>query len=400
MRILFIANRLPDPLTRGYEVRAWHQIRLLARRHAITLVAYTSGTPRPAALARVHALCAEVHTIPLGLAGMASGVLRGLGSGRPLQTSINDTLVMRRLVRGILAERRHDVVHVQMARMASLLDGIPTPPRVVDLIDALSLNMSRRGALDHGPMRVLAAIEQRRLAELERTLCRTWECSLVASEADRAAIGDFPNLHVNCNAVDLDHFVRHTGARRDDDDVVFSGNLGYFPNVDAAVFLAREIMPRLRAEIPDLRLTIVGARPARPVRELAALGPHVEMLGEVPDVAPYIGRASVAVAPLRAGSGQALKVLEAMACGTPVVATSRAVEGLDALDGVHLRIADDAPTIAAAVAALLRDASERRRLADAARTLVETRYGWEVPVAALDALYTKIAGGSCGSSGS
>ena len=157
---------------------------------------------------------------------------------------------------------------------------------------------------------------------------------------------------------------------------------------------------RLRAEVSDVTLTLVGARPARAVRDLAALGSHVELLGEVPDLAPYIGRATVAVAPLRAGSGQALKVLEAMACGTPVVATSRAVEGLDALDGVHLRIADDAPTIAAAVAALLRDASERRRLADAARTLVETRYGWEVPVAALDALYTKIAGGSCGSSGS
>lgn len=399
MRILFIANRLPDPLTRGYEVRAWHQIRLLARRHAITLVAYTSGTPRPAALARVHALCAEVHTVPLGPAGMASGVLRGLGSGRPLQTSINDTLVMRRLVHGILRERRHDVVHVQMARMTSLLDGVPTPPRVVDLIDALSLNMGRRGALDRGPMRVLAAVEQRRLAELERTLCRTYDRALVASEADRAAIGDFPNLRVNCNAVDLDHFVRSTAPRRAN-DVVFSGNLGYFPNVDAAGFLARDVLPRLRAEIPDATLTLVGARPARAVRELASLGPHVEMLGEVPDVAPYIGRASVAVAPLRAGSGQALKVLEAMACGTPVVATSRAVEGLDAIDGVHLRIADDAASIAAAVASLLRDAEQCRRLADAARTLVETRYGWEVPVAALDAIYAEIADGSCDSSGS
>lgn len=399
MRILFVANRLPDPLTRGYEVRAWHQIRLLARRHAITLVAYTAGAPRPAALARVHALCADVHTVPLGLAGMAGGVLRGLVSGRPLQTSMHDTRAMRRLLHGILRERRHDVVHVQMARMTSLLDGVATPPRVVDLIDALSLNMSRRGALDRGPTRILATIEERRLAELERTLCRTWDRALVASQADRAAIGDFPNLRVNCNAVDLEHFTRRTGPRRTN-DVVFSGNLGYFPNVDAAVRLARDVFPRLRAELPDATLTLVGARPARAVRALASLGPHVEMLGEVPDVAPYIGRASVAVAPLRAGSGQALKVLEAMACGTPVVATSRAVEGLDAVDGVHLRIADDDAAIARAVAALLRDAAERRRLADAARTLVETRYGWDVPVAALEAIYAEIASGSCGSSGS
>ena len=399
MRILFVANRLPDPLTRGYEVRAWHQIRLLARRHAITLVAYTSGTPRPAALARVHALCAEVHTVPLGVAGMAAGVLRGIRTGRPLQTSIYDTPRMRRLVHGLLREGQHDVVHVQMARMAALLDGVATPPRVVDLIDALSVNMARRGALDSGPMRWLAAREQSRLAELERTLCRTWERALVASEADRRAIGDFPSLRVNCNAVDLDRFVRRTGPRRAH-AVVFSGNLGYFPNVDGAVWFAREVLPRLRAEVSDVTLTLVGARPARAVRDLAALGSHVELLGEVPDLAPYIGRATVAVAPLRAGSGQALKVLEAMACGTPVVATSRAVEGLDAEDGVHLRIADDATSFADAVTALLRDADQRQRLADAARALVEARYGWETPVAALDAIYEEIAGASCGSSGS
>ena len=399
MRILFIAARLPDPLTRGYEVRAWQQIRLLARRHAITLVAYTFGNPRPAALARVHALCAEVHTVPLGLPGMAAGVLRGLTSGRPLQTAIHDTPRMRHLVQRILRERRHDVVHVQMARMTALLDGVATPPRVVDLIDALSVNMARRRTLDRGPTRWLASVEQSRLADLERTLCRTWERALVASRADRAAIGDFPNLRVNSNAVDLEHFVRHTGPRRER-AVVFSGNLGYFPNVDGAVWFARELLPRVRTAFPGTTLTLVGARPARAVRELAALGPHVELLGEVPDVAPYIGRASVAVAPLRGGSGQALKVLEAMASGTPVVATSRAVEGVDATDGVHLRIADDAAAFADAVVALLRDAGERQRLADAARALVETRYGWDVPVAALEAIYAEIAGGSCGSSGS
>lgn len=400
MRILFIANRLPDPLTRGYEVRAWHQLRILARRHAITLVAYTVGTPRPLALARTHALCTDVHTVPLRLPGMTAGVLRGAVTGLPLQAALYDTPRMRGLVHRLLRERRHDVVHVQMARMATLLDGVASPPpRVVDLIDALSANMARRGALDRGPMRALATLEQRRLAALERTLCRTWQRALVASHADRDAIGDFPRLEVNCNGVDLERFARRTGARRPR-DIVFSGNLGYFPNVDGAVWFAHEVLPRIRAAVPEATLTLVGARPARRVRELAALGAHVELLGEVPDVAPYIGRASVAVAPLRAGSGQALKVLEAMACGTPVVATARAVAGLDARDGVHLRVADDPTALAAAVIDLLHDAEQRARLADAARMLVESRYGWDVPVAALDAVYEQIAGGTCDSSGS
>jgi sugar transferase (PEP-CTERM/EpsH1 system associated) len=398
MRILYVAARLPDPLVRGYEVRAFHQLRVLGRRHRLTLVAYTTGRPREAALARLRAFCAEIHAVPLRLTGMAAGLGRGILAGRPLQTAMYDTPAMRAVLHGLLAERRHDVVHVQMARMAALLDGAASPPRVVDLIDALSLNMARRRALDRGPTRWLATLEKPRLERQERLLCRTWDRALVASAADRRAIGDFPNLLVNSNAVDLRQFTPGPIARRPG-SIVFSGNLGYFPNVDGIVWFAREVLPRVRADVPDARLTVVGARPARAVRALEALGAHVELLGEVPDVAPYIARAQLAVAPLRAGSGQSLKVLEAMACGTPVVATPRAVEGLAVEDGVHVALADDAARFASQVTHLLRDAAAAEALARRARALIEERYDWEASVAALEAVYREIAG-PCGSSGS
>ena len=399
MRILYVAARLPDALVRGYEVRAFHQLRVLARRHRVTLVAYTVGAPRAAALARLRELCAEIHTVPLGLAGMAAGVGHGLLSGRPLQTSIYDTPRMRHLIHRLLGEARHDVVHVQMARMAALLDDEIGTPRVVDLIDALSLNMARRRAFDHGPVRWLAALEGRRLERQERALCRTWDRALVASEVDRRAIGEFPNLLVNSNAVDLARFVPHAEARRPS-AIVFSGNLGYFPNVDGAVWFARAVLPLIRAEVADATLSIVGARPSRAVRELAELGSHVELLGQVPDLAPFIARARVAVAPLRAGSGQSLKILEAMASGTPVVATPRAVEGLAVTDGEHLLLAGDERRFAAHVVHLLRDAAAADALALAARRLVEARYDWQASVAALEAIYEEIAAKPCASSGS
>jgi len=399
MRIFYLAARLPDPLLRGYEVRAFHQLRLLSRRHRITLVAYTDGAPRAAALARVREFCDEIHTVPLGLVAMAAGVTRGLLSGRPLQTSIYDTPRMRQTIGGVLGERRHDVVHVQMARMAALIDGHPTPPRVVDLIDALSVNMVRRRTYDHGAGRWLAAFEGARLAQHERELCRTWDRALVASDVDRRAIGDFANLLVNSNAVDLAQFAR-ARDERPPGSIVFSGNLGYFPNVDGAVWFAREVLPLIRAAVPGATLTIAGARPARAVRELAALGAHVRVLGPVDDLALYIGGARVAVAPLRAGSGQSLKVLEAMACGTPVVATRRAVEGLAVADDTHLLLADDAPQFARQVVRLLGDAACAARLADAGRRLVETSYDWATSVAALEAIYESIAAPRCESSGS
>jgi glycosyltransferase involved in cell wall biosynthesis len=297
---------------------------------------------------------------------------------------------MRHVVHSLLRERRHDVVHVQMARMAALLDGVARPPCVVDLIDALSVNMARRRRYDRSAVRWLAGLEEERLARHERELCRTWDRALVASEVDRQAIGDFPNLVVNSNAVDVARFAT-LEVRRLPDAIVFSGNLGYFPNVDGAVWLAREVLPRIRAEVPAASLTIVGARPARAVRRLAALGPHVAVLGPVPDLAPYIARASVAVAPLRAGSGQSLKVLEAMACRTPIVATRRAVEGLAVRDGTDLLLADDAAEFAGQVVRLLRDRAMAERIAAAGRALVEARYDWQASVAALEAIYAEIA---------
>jgi sugar transferase (PEP-CTERM/EpsH1 system associated) len=398
MRLLYVAARLPEPLVRGYEVRAFHQLRLLARRHRITLLTYVSGAPAAGAMERLSELCDEVVVVPLRLAGMAAGVARGLGAGLPFQTAMYDTPAMRREVHRLLAERRHDVIHVQMPRLAALLEGDAPLPRVIDLIDALSVNMARRRDLDRGITRWLAGLEAERLARYERALCATWDRAIVASEADRRAIGDFANLVVVSNAVDLERFPLQRGARTPG-TIAFTGNLGYFPNVDAVSWFAREVLPLVRAEIADATLTVVGARPTRVVRALEGLGPHVRVVGPVADLASYIGRARVAVAPIRAGSGQSLKVLEAMACGTPVVATSRAVEGLAVEDDRHLLVGDDAGSFARQVVRLLRDEDLARRLASEARRRVEERYRWEASVDELDALYESLGTTRCASSG-
>ena len=390
MRILFVASRLPGALLRGYEVRAFHQLRILGRRHRVTLVAHGVGSPAAGTVERLREFCDEVVAVRLAPGGMLSGLARGLRSGLPLQTSIHDTPAMRRTLRGLLAERRHDVLHVQLSRTAASLDGETTLPRVVDLIDALSLNMARRRDRDRGPMRWLAGLEADRLARYERHLCRTWDRALVGSAADREAIGDFPNLVVNGNGVDLERFPFRSGGR-DPRTIVLTGNLGYFPNVDGALWFAREVLPRIRAEVPDATLALVGARPARAVRALVALGAHVKLIGPVPDLAPHLGRAAVAVAPLRAGTGQSLKVLEAMACGAAVVATRRATDGLDVDDERHLLLADGPEAFAQRVIRLLRHPDTARGFALEARGLVERRYDWETSVGALEALYESIA---------
>jgi glycosyltransferase involved in cell wall biosynthesis len=191
------------------------------------------------------------------------------------------------------------------------------------------------------------------------------------------------------NGVDPTTFAYVENGRRPA-RLVFGGNLGYFPNVDAAAWLARDIVPRVRAAVPEVELRLVGARPARAVRALAA-APGVSLAASVPAMAPELAAATVAVIPLRAGSGLQNKVLEAMAVGTPVVATPRALAGLALRPGEHVLVGEDAEALAAAAVALLRDPAKARTLARAARALVERRYRWEDSAAAVEAAWAAAA---------
>lgn len=385
MRILFVTSRFPHPPRRGDQARAFNQIRLLSPRHAITLLSFREGAS-PESIRAVAALCDEVQVVELPLWRKAWNLLRGLLGSRPVQVALYESPAMHRLVAD--RSRRQDVMHVQLVRMAPYL--VAGTPAVLDLVDALSLNMERRARRDWGPLRLAARFEARRLARYEREACRRARRSTVVSPADREALGPIPGLVVNPHGVDLASFPFAEGPR-EPDSVVFTGNLGYFANADAACFLAREVWPRVRTARPGACLQLVGDRPAARVRRLAAL-PGVRVSGPVESVHPHLARARVAVAPIRTGSGMQSKVLEAMASGTPVVATPLASAALEARDGEHLLLAEDPEGFAACVLRLLGDEALCRRLAESARRLVEARYTYERSVADLERLYTEAVG--------
>ena len=387
MRILFLAPRFPWPPLLGYQVRAYHQLRLLSARHEITLVCFTTEPPPEADRDAIAKFCHDVVMVPHTTAGMAAGLLRGVARARPVQAAVYETPAMRRACRELLAQRRHDLAHVQLLRMAPLLDHASELPRVLELVDALSLNMERRYRLDRGPARWAAGLEAFRLHRYERRLVGSWDHCTVVSESDRRAIGDWPNLSVNASGVDLEAFPFTPGSRASD-EILFTGNLGYFPNVDAVSWFAREALPRVQREVPGAHLSVVGARPAPAVRLLA--GDGISVSGFVPDLKPYLTRSRVAVAPMRAGSGQLFKVLEAMACGTPVVATSLAASGIEAEAERHLLVADTPEHFAAQVSRVLQDDRLAARLSDEGRRLVEQKYSWDHSVSGLESVHQAV----------
>ena len=386
MKVLFLVTRLPVPPWRGDQVRAYHHLRQLAPRHDITCCALVTRPPPDALRAAVEALGVRLEVVTLGTIGAGPALARALlGDPRPLQVLLYLRQGARRQVAELLRTGRFDVVHAQLVRTAPYLPEDDRTPVVLDLIDALSANLAGRARRERGPMGPVAAWEATRLARFERALIARASRSLVVSARERDALGGGDRIAVVANGVDADAFAFRDGPRPAA-RIVFAGNLGCFPNVDAARWLVADILPRIRATLPEAELHLVGARPARAVRALVRT-PGVTLAAAVPDMAPVLAAATVALVPMRAGTGLQNKVLEAMAVGTPVVATPTVAAALEVNPGTHLMVAGDAAELAAATVALLRDPERARAMATAARALVERRYRWDDSAAGVEAAW-------------
>ena len=385
MKILFIASRFPYPPIQGDRVRAYHFLRLLSRQHSITLVAPVSGPIDRRAQQIVTQLCERWMPVRVSQWQSIAHFIRFPFSDLPLQTLYFCPPVIQKCVHTLLQEKPFDLIHVQLARMAPVADGLSGVPKVIDFIDALSLNMRRRAVRERWPMKWLFHLEARRMARYERELVSSFDQQIVSSPLDKEAIGACESLHVIPNGVAIEDFP-YSEDGRENNLIVFTGRMGYFPNAEAAFYFATQVFPLIRRPVQDARFLIVGADPPQRIRQLAKL-PGVEVTGYVPRVQDYLAQATVAVAPTQAGTGIQNKVLEAMAAGAPVVATPYALGGIEAVDGDHLLVAEDAEGLAEQVVRLLRDSALRRHLTRNARRLVEEKYTWERSVAMLEKVY-------------
>jgi glycosyltransferase involved in cell wall biosynthesis len=271
---------------------------------------------------------------------------------------------------------------------APFLDG--PARRLLDLDDderltqeRLSTLYARSGRTDEA---LLAAAEAGKYAAHERTWLPRFDLALAVSGLHAAAVRErHPEVRVEIvpNTVEVPDAVERA-PRSSALRLLFVGNLGYEPNVDAALWLAREILPLLRGGGRSAELRIAGSRPAAEVAALA--GPGVEVYADPPDLTPHYAWADASLAPLRAGGGTRIKILEAFAAGVPVVATEVGAEGLAVLGGEHLLLAGDAGGLAAACRRLGDDPLLAARLAANALALVRERYSRPVGVRTLRGL--------------
>ena len=382
MTVLFVTSRYPYPLLKGDQVRAYHQItELIKRGHKIILVSFDNSKRNP----ELEALCHAVYLAPaIPKANVAMRLLRQAFSTEPLQLAFFYSPQMIKTLEDAIKKQSIDVVVLQLSRMGDYLPTLLNAkiPVLLDLIDSLAMNIDLKSQKASFPVDWLWKLESKRLFVYESKAVSAVSAAMVVSAKDKDYLGQ-PSIQVNPNGVLVsDDYQEHP---RDNETLLFHGNMSYYPNVEAAQFLIRTIMPQVWQQKPNCKVLLIGAHPSRSVSELAS--DRVMVTGLVDDIKPFLQTATLGVYPILRATGIQNKILEAMAEGLPVLTTSTVAEGIkEGRNTQHFYIEDHPQQIISKIIWLLENRKERERLSRTARELILENYTWSIQVNALEQL--------------
>ena len=387
MRILFVVPNVPSSI----RPRPLHFVRGLSKTHEVSVVCLATSEADERFVAQLKRECGNVNVIRLSRWRSLSNCWLALFSGNSLRCAYFDSPRLRDLVRARVEANEVDLVHAEHLKSIPMIEPVlGRVPAVFDAVDCLSMLESRRRRVTKNPLvKLFSWMESKKLARREGRVVRGFNRVVISSAVDRKAYPIPTDLRdkidVVPNGVDFEHFgFQQVEAKKN--LLVFCAKLDYFPNEDAALYFARSVWPLLRTRRPELQLEIVGSSPPRSLRRLDG-GNNIRIIPSVPDVKPFLGRAWVALCPIRIRAGIQNKILEAMALGVPVVATAVCCAGLRLEPGKHLLVADGPEPFALAVELLLDNPTLRTKLIEAGRSYVERQHDWADSTTALEESY-------------
>lgn len=404
MNILFIVPYVPNLI----RVRPYNLIKeLSARGHRVTVLTLWSGESERLDVEHLSEIAAEIKAIPLSKTRSIWNCLRALPSRTPLQAVYSWQPRMAKqlveLMKPSNSSPGFDVIHVEHLRGArygvhirrqqkGLVGDIPVLWDSVDCISSLFRKAAQQS--ERRVSRWIAQFEQGRTERYERWLLEKFDRVLVTSTEDKQALLNLASdksapITVLPNGVDLDYFSVDGNRPRASATLVISGKMSYHANVSMVLYFVNEILPRIRYQRPDVELWIVGKDPPREILTLAE-NPGITVTGTVPDIRPFLMQATLAIVPLTYGAGVQNKVLEAMACGTPVVSSPIAVSALKIVPEEEVLIGENPETFAHAVLSLIENQEQQRELGEAGRRYVARNHRWPHIAEQLESIYDEI----------
>jgi glycosyltransferase involved in cell wall biosynthesis len=392
MNILLVASRLPCPPFKGDQLRVYQHLQMLSARHTVVLLAFYEKNRDLASLDSLAGYCRALYPVKLSRLKSIFNTIKGVFlSPLPFQVLYYQSKAFDKILKKILAENRFNAIHAYLLRMAEHVKDLPGL-KILDCIDSYTLNLSRHVDHEKGIKRLFLKEELKRVRRYEQGVGEYFSRLLVCSAIDKPYISKGRQVKVIPNPVlpeDLSGNDERKGRRGR--QIIFSGNMDYFPNIHAVTWFVRECFPLILSGIPDAVFIIAGNNPVKQIRRLAVPG-RIIVTGFVPSIREYLKGSRVAVAPMRSGSGMQTKILEAMACGLPVVATGIGCGSIKARQGKEIFIADDAGQFAGYVSDLLTDDELAGRTGGNAYNFVIKEHSFNGIACILDDVYRDTAG--------
>jgi len=383
MKLFFLLPRVPYPTEKGDKLRAFNQLKQLSRKHEVILCALNDSVLHEDAVEVLSKYAKSVYILPMSKLSIYFHLVQTLFSDKPLQVGYFYNKNTGRIIRSLIEKHKPDHIICQLIRVAEYVRGIPIP-KTLDYQDVFSKNAERR--LDSAPfyMKPFLKMEYRRLLRYENEVFGMFDHRIIISTPDRDLIPhpDREKIVVVRNGVDTAFFFPQ--AQEKEYDLVFTGNMGSPPNINAAEYLVHKILPLIQHQKPGLKILIAGANPH--IRVSVLKSDRVEVSGWVPDMRECYAKAKIFIAPMQIGTGLQNKLLEAMAMQIPCITSPLANQALHAKENEEILIAESPEEYAHHILTLLDNKEKAVGIALAGYHYVLQNFSWEAETEKIDRL--------------
>jgi sugar transferase (PEP-CTERM/EpsH1 system associated) len=384
MNIFVLLSRFPYPLEKGDKLRAFNQIKELSKKHEVTLCALSTQKVAQSSIDELSKYCTKIEVIRLPKFRIYINLIKCLFfTEQSLQVAYFYNATVHNKIDKLLNKFQPDHIYCQLIRVAEYVRHSQIP-KTLDYMDALARGMERR--IDNAPFYIRWALqlEASRLKKYEHFVFDDFDNHTIISEQDRALIVHLKNEEISIvkNGVDY-HLFKH-GELTKEYDLIFTGNMGYPPNVESVVYLVNHVMPLVWKENPELKLIIVGAEPTAKVLKLKS--DNVIVTGWVKEISAYYKKSKIFIAPMQIGTGLQNKLLEAMAMKLPCITSQLANNALGATHKKNILIGNNEEEYKDNILMLINDRNHQQQLGEKGYQFVKENYTWEGSTAILEKL--------------
>jgi sugar transferase (PEP-CTERM/EpsH1 system associated) len=377
VKILIALSRFPYPIEKGDKLRAYYQIRELSRNNELYVVCLAHKRPSEEEFLEVQKYCKSLEIIDLNFSSKIKNLIGAVFSSEPFQVHYFHSEEMKNRLSYIISTNNIDICYVQLLRLFKNIPfGLPTA-YFLDYMDALSEGMKKRVDFSKWYEKTVVGIESKRLRKFEEKIAGEFDGYSIISQSDADTFSESLKNKINIipNGVSEEYFIASkTSDPSKEYDIVFTGNMGYHPNIQACKYIVHDILPILNSKGLKVKICLAGVTPSQEV--LALKSDQVEVTGYVKDIKEYLVKSRVFVAPLFSGSGLQNKLLEAMAAGLPTLTSSQANKALKAKDKKEIVICNEAIKFAEQIIFLLHHPKEAEELGRQGRLFVRENYNW------------------------